>query len=1291
MEQSTNDPLNYSILLKDMVSSFGNVLIGYLFIMLGLYKENPGAKKFSLNWDFFKNPLVYLKAVGTSSQQMTALFEMLSYLMHSKEISPFGATNDPYTWYPIPLPGDGTQVNSGISLVLNQSVNNSPGTSIDDKNLIGIGMQTNFDLVNNQTLTLYARIPLLGLSTGATNIMTLGGADHEFALGMCIGDTFQLNVLFPVKGAPSINVYVNGSKSATPYSDASSQINSIISKNPTLLSTKIGDSTSITWSDLLIATNLIDNSGTNLNTLTNLQAITFADITGNLLSKLKGVQILKTKVPYQQSVWNKSVSKWEEETKYEGIWIISKQEGTAPKQYGLYVKMTNILLKGPVRLPSAGSVSQPYLQIGSGVDSYSPPEFPILTDESETPDKNWTNSETPLGLYVWFVSGAPGKWNAEPEIDAVSIGLTYTDSADGLLFSAGGIGFQGIDLRFALNTKENTPFTWGLVTKLDNLIVPLSTTMSKSGKKTNPIVSDLLMGDTGQNSGTISKAGTVFSISYALDMEGKSAVQLYNSSGKATTGPIWFPLQKKKELAKSISNPWMKKEEQTAGISEYGISLAWGDEEKMLALLFDAELEMGPIEISGMGLGLKAIFDSTSQTPVFESVTPTLEGISVSVKDKKFFSLTGGLLKTEPAVGKVEYTGELLFTVKDIALMMYGAYGTYTPDPVNGLGGNPYTSFFGYLQLGDNPSGNSASPVSKLSAPNFQLTSVSVGFGYNMELSVPSISDIPKFPLVTGQSGTKGSQGSGTHNPLAALSSYIVMKEREYWAAAGIQFTTYEIVRSSILLVVEWGNDLIVQVLGLSTLTIPAEAENGKSGIKPVAIGQLAIKALFDQNKGVLSVQARLTPESYLLDQKMRLTGGFAFYTWFGSSPYAGDWVISLGGYNPYYQKPTHYPSVTGLGFNWESSSSLTYKGGAYFALTPAAVMLGGFFMASFQHKKWLKAWFDLNINVLIQWKPFYYDFTASISVGVTFSKKVWFVNITVSLSLGIGVHIWGPNFAGEATIHVVFFTISIPFGAGSKPGTNPIPWSEFKSSFLPAGGNSKYLDASVTSGLNKDLSKVSSTSGLSWTVSGDNASFLVKTVVPVSGALAFNKKSIKQSGKAVGVGPVGVDKLISNFSVSLTKKDKATNQNVAYNDVLTEVHSIPAPKGLWYHGTSEEVQSSQLGCESMIPDVVHGLRIKRAAHRPDITLELSVQDLGQNIEAFKGNLLWIKADYTTKISSASPPWDTALGTTGAGTKMAGELTALQRLDPRIPNASEITVSNTYADSLLDAPEYCIW
>ncbi len=87
-----------------------------------------------------------------------------------------------------------------------------------------------------------------------------------------------------------------------------------------------------------------------------------------------------------------------------------------------------------------------------------------------------------------------------------------------------------------------------------------------------------------------------------------------------------------------------------------------------------------------------------------------------------------------------------------------------------------------------------------------------------------------------------------------------------------------------------------------SNLSVPA-ADNGSSDVDPIAVVQMTLLATYDPAEGVLGVQAQLTQNSFVLSKNCRLTGGFAFYSWF-SGAHAGDFVVSLGGYHPNFSKP---------------------------------------------------------------------------------------------------------------------------------------------------------------------------------------------------------------------------------------------------------------------------------------------------------------------------------------------------------------------------------------------------
>src|SRR5690606_38523520 len=233
------------------------------------------------------------------------------------------------------------------------------------------------------------------------------------------------------------------------------------------------------------------------------------------------------------------------------------------------------------------------------------------------------------------------------------------------------------------------------------------------------------------------------------------------------------------------------------------------------------------------------------------------------------------------------------------------------------------------------------------------------GFSYNRSIKIPSVEEVQGFPLVKGVV-----DGSFTSNdPVQALtdiSSIVKPEIGQYWVAAGLKFKSFELINTVALLFLSFGKEWDINLLGLSYATLPPEVPK-----VALAYFELAIKVSFKPEAGIISAEARLTPNSYVLSKDCKVTGGFAFYLWYKditTNDYkipAGDFVISLGGYHPAFDKPVYYPDVPRLGMQWKmdiSVGKISIGGGAYFALCPTAIMAGGYINVSYEMGP-LSAW----------------------------------------------------------------------------------------------------------------------------------------------------------------------------------------------------------------------------------------------------------------------------------------------------------------------------------------------
>lgn len=624
---------------------------------------------------------------------------------------------------------------------------------------------------------------------------------------------------------------------------------------------------------------------------------------------------------------------------------------------------------------------------------------------------------------------------------------------------------------------------------------------------------------------------------------------------------------------------------------------------KEIWAFLDASLGLAGLNLSLMGLGVGTPINSFK--PEFQ-----LHGLGLDFQAGPI-EIGGYFLRThvtkpigdqDPKTFEPYYEYDGLATIK-AEILNITAIGSYAK--VNG-----YTSLFLYAML-DFPIGG---------PPFFFVTGLAAGFGYNRAVRMPSIAEVGTFPLVNEAVGGEGSKipsdplarQNYLQNEITKLSTSIYPKPGEYFLAAGIRFSTFELVDTFVMVAVTFGQDFEVDILGLSTLIVPTPEEGNT--VPPLAELQMALKATFAPAEGFLGIQAQLTYNSFLLSRACHLTGGFAFFTWFGGE-HKGDFVISLGGYHPQFQKPAWYPDVPRLGFNWVISSELSLKGELYFALCSHALMAGGRLQALF-HAGPIKAWFIIGADFIISWKPYFYSAHIYLDMGVSFTFWL-FGTHTISIRLGGDLKIWGPDFSGTATIHYWIISFTVSFG-GASPSPKAVPWSTFKSSFLPA--KDKTISLAVTDGLVKKNQDAQN--GTVMVLNGKDFCIGINTSIPFSKAdvdgnaldLTSLEESVQRSkvtmeaftwdsnAKAFtqkkgtrslspdthGIAPMALDHtaVSSQLSISVTKKVKtgwtANDGDLAFRPIVKQM-----PAAMW----GETLETSTNG-KRFVENAVCGFEI---------------------------------------------------------------------------------------------------
>lgn len=641
-------------------------------------------------------------------------------------------------------------------------------------------------------------------------------------------------------------------------------------------------------------------------------------------------------------------------------------------------------------------------------------------------------------------------------------------------------------------------------------------------------------------------------------------------------------------------------------------------------VLLDAELATSSFSIKLSGLSVTVpIFGLDS----LDDIKMGLKGLDVAFSTSAL-TIEGGLLFSEQD-GQAEYDGALLIKTPDLAVM---ALGSFTSIASNGHTEN---SLFGFAFL-DHAIGG---------PPAFFVTGLAAGFGFNRSVKVPTVAEVATFPLLSGlndpsQLGLPGSglpAASQLESVLAKVNSYILPDLGEYWFAAGVQFTSFELIHSNVVAVLEVGKEFEILVLGKSYGAFPP------TGVTYGYV-ELDLEVVFQPDAGLFKAEAVLSQNSYVLDQNCHLIGGFAFYCWFGPNAHAGDFVFTIGGYHPAFKQPDYYPLVSRLGFNWPVSGEVLIKGGAYFALTPSCIMAGGALEAVYQSGN-LRAWYTAYADFLIYWKPFYFTAGIGVDVGVSYHVHFLFVSTTLNFELGATVALHGPPTGGIVHIHLWIISFSVPFGASESTEHQKLEWSDFKRMLAqprqgatPSGAalavaaqntetQSELCHLTVSNGL---LNQVQDSDGsVRWLVRADEFFFDVTSAVPMT-QLSLAGTTLRSQSGALAIRPMRVSSITSSeTTVTVTSAD---GNPISWNPPQPFTRSLP--QALW--GAPVDQPSNVDPNGKLIDGCLVGLKAlsARATYQPTHTGQIDI------VKAFTYFTLYPKGSTALPylpISAAAP------------------------------------------------------
>ena len=761
-----------------------------------------------------------------------------------------------------------------------------------------------------------------------------------------------------------------------------------------------------------------------------------------------------------------------------------------------------------------------------------------------------------IGLYLPIpdVNGKPKPEFDRFELNFVNLGMDFTGKAgqplvDFTRFQLGGVSPRAfVDLNLQGSSPPQVKF--GVAAGLDDIAISVAPATMVAGSGGNAVAKNLLgTGEAGKGGDQDKSSATNPAFTAFGAYAGKPLVQL-TRAGQAAN-PIIIPVQRS-----------------FGPLNVVDVGFGWEQDSARLDLLFDGGLSLAGLEadVQGLSVGIpvKTITD-------LDKYVLNLQGLDISFRGGAVV-IEGGLEKF--AGPPISYMGSLVVQAAGFGITALGAYSLLpvTADPDGPTA--PSLFVFGALQA---PLGG---------VPAFFVTGVAAGFGVNRSVSIPPVGQVQDFPLLPGKFGS----GTSLKEAMTRLADVVKPDLGQYWLAAGLTFTSFELINGLALIFVQFGRRFELDLVGLASAPLPKGLPKGEA----LAYVELALKATVIPDEGFIAVEAQLTPNSYVLAQPCKLTGGFAFMLWLkditaadGTAIPAGQFVITLGGYHPAFKKPSFYPDVPRLGLEWlldVGAGKVSISGGTYFALVPTAIMAGGYLAVLFEAGP-LRAWLNAAANFIIQWKPFFFEVDIGVSIGVGFKCKIGGVSITLSVSLGADLTLEGPPTHGKAHVNWYIISFTIPIGEDrNATSSNLLDWSAFESGFLPAagaqGGTADRamaavlpLDAGAQDAAPRQPLKLAVVTGrlgganaqdetADWLLRAVPFSLRVDTVIPAS-KVAFAATATVLAGQGIGIRPMGEKQIAAPISVSITGPDGAPVDLDARGVKLSAVTG-GAPNAVW-------------------------------------------------------------------------------------------------------------------------------
>ncbi|KAF5586371.1 hypothetical protein FPANT_7253 [Fusarium pseudoanthophilum] len=630
-----------------------------------------------------------------------------------------------------------------------------------------------------------------------------------------------------------------------------------------------------------------------------------------------------------------------------------------------------------------------------------------------------------------------------------------------------------------------------------------------------------------------------------------------------------------------------KLDKRVNGVSITNVGLGYDAKGQKVKIKFTARATIGPLdgELINFVMAVRLPRSINGQNILLSdwsnlAIEMDLDGLSLS--------MTGSTLKVAGILQRVRQKGQDMvvegfeggISVK-VKKYEFTGFGSYRGVKYAGRG--EFVSLMVYAMV--------QGPL--LKTPYVEVRGISGGFGLGSQLIIPAIDDIHNFPLLM--------EPSSSSDTITTFAKFQGSNGRQYmketngasWVAAGVLAVACETIDISAIVTFPLDPDVgQISILGTASARFPRDTDK-----KALASIKLNFGGTIDVQQGSIVFRGQIADKSFLLLEDCILTGGFAFGAWFGPSPQAGDWCLSIGGWHPAYIPPAHYPlPPPRMGISWSYGEHLSLSGTAYVAVTPGALMGGLAVQAAFRLGK-LEASFSFRADLILNMHPLHYRATIEISANLSYEVDVGFYADKWSICFQAGLHISGPPFGGSVYFDWTVIQFSVDFGDEYAPPKS-LSLEEFVGVCMKKDDNSPNADhiLALEGGAvpSKTVSKEPQGPDSLWTVRGHAFVFSVTSRLPATSVILTDPSSneprkIKSGNKILSRPmqlPLHSDGLESTLTVNIgghKVKDPFTFELIH--------ESLPA--SLW--GPFDSNTSKMLAGSSRESTVTHvtGLRIR--------------------------------------------------------------------------------------------------